>query len=87
MTSDIVLPMRIQLHEEGYWLQSVWSSDLDDEQWHQIGWCARSYEGHVFFRHEEKVMAEKWLAEQGYVGDGTHYQRHSSSESAIYALS
>jgi len=77
MTSDIMLPMRIQLHEEGYWLQSVCSSDLDGEQWHQIGWCVRSYEGHVFFRHEEKVVVEKWLAEQGYVGNGAHYQQHT----------
>jgi hypothetical protein len=81
------LPERLSLTEEGQWETPSWARTSDDDEWISYGWKAVTFEGQIHFRHKDKAVVEKWLADKGYVdtGDGAHYQR-SISQGTIQRL-
>jgi hypothetical protein len=72
----------VYLTEEGTWEGPAWSTDPDDDVWHQTGWHARTYTGSVLYRDAQKGEVLRWLSEQGYrdSGDSTKYIRKAGEE-------
>lgn len=75
----LILPTRLTLAEEGQWETPSWAQTSDNDEWISYGWKAWTYDGVLFFRHQEKSVVQKWLADNGYTdtGDGAHYQREA----------